>query len=277
MGFRKRFSTSAMAFLLIASCPLAADDPKPKPADAPAAAPAAKPVTFSAVLYTPETRLGRGLGFAAAYGDFTLDGPRVDTLKPLPDGARHAVIDPATKRLFALAWPSPREVDLAKGTATPLPKPPANLPELSHPCAVAYDTKRDHLVVATLGGKGELYAFAPKTATWTHLAGLNNADLAALTYDPQADKLYGLFRQFGDPTTVQIRTYAPDGTPGDTFEFNDPQLAKQLQDHPVAGRYPVDLAVVGDRLALITPDGIYAIHLKARTIRLTWSRKAQPA
>jgi hypothetical protein len=57
----------------------------------------------------------------------------------------------------------------------------AGLPEFSHPCGIAFDTRRRRVIVATLGGVGHLYAYDVAKSSWSLLGELGNRDLCALT------------------------------------------------------------------------------------------------
>jgi hypothetical protein len=58
------------------------------------------------------------------------------------------------------------------------------------PVGVAYDSRRDRLVFATLGGEGNLLAMTPARTNLTQIASLQNEDLDAITYRAADDTLY---------------------------------------------------------------------------------------
>ncbi|MBX9624518.1 MAG: hypothetical protein K2X82_11980 [Gemmataceae bacterium] len=235
------------------------------PARPPVKQPAPAPV-FPAVLFTATGKFPHEV--AAAYGDFTLAGPKADTLKPLPKAVRHVASDPAGKRLYGISNHAVFRVDIAKGGTTEL-KPPADLPKLSWTCGIAFDTKRERVVVATLGGVGHLYSYTPKTGEWAVISELDNLDLAALAYDAQADRLYGLYQPHrGGP---KVGVFNAEGAVVGAVDLSDPMFPAKLVQDPV-GR-PVQLVVVGGELVVITEDRIFAVDLKTEKVRVTWTRK----
>ena len=187
--------------------------------------------TFPAILFTPTGT--QPYEFSAAYGDFTLAGPKTDALKPLPKGIRHVAYDKAGKQLYGVSNHEVYQVDLTKGEKIQL-TPSDDLPRLSWTCGIAFDTKRERVVVVTLGGVGHLYSYAPKTGKWAMIAEMDNLDLAALAYDAKEDRLFGLYQRAGESS-------------------------------PTIG--------VGGELAVITEDRIFAVDLKTEKIQVTWRRK----
>lgn len=139
---------------------------------------------------------GRG-DAACGYGEFTRFGPDKDSLVPLPGRIVHLAHDPAGKKYYGLTDHEFHEVDLEKRTSKKL-DPGPDVPPLSWPCGIAFDTKRERVVVATFGGKGYLYEYTPKTGAWAVVADLNTIDLAGLCYHPADDSLYGLTEKRGD-------------------------------------------------------------------------------
>jgi len=116
--------------------------------------------TFPAVLFTATGKYPDQV--SAAYGDFTLAGPKADALKPLPRGIRHVAYDPVGKQLYGITNHELCRLDLAKGEGSEIAFP-ADLPRLSWPSGIAFDTKRERVVVAGGGAVGSLYSFTPKT------------------------------------------------------------------------------------------------------------------
>ena len=235
-------------------------------AQPPVKQPAPEP-TFPAVLFTATGKYPHEV--SAAYGDFTLAGPKPDALKPLPKAVRHVVYDPIGKQLYGISNHAVFQVDIAKCETAEM-KPPATLPELSWTCGIAFDTKRERLVVVTLGGVGHLYSYTPKTGKWALIAEMDNLDLAALAYDAKADRLYGLYQSFGGGIPT-VGVFNADGAVVGTIELSDPAFPANLAQAP--GGRPVQLVVVGGELAVITEDRIFAVDLKTEKVRVTWTRK----
>ena len=71
-------------------------------------------------------------------------------------------------------------------------KLPSSFPELSWPMDVAYDTNRDIVSLASLGGEGFLYRLDASKKQWLDFKSLNNVDMNALAYDPIKDRYVAL-------------------------------------------------------------------------------------
>jgi DNA-binding beta-propeller fold protein YncE len=230
--------------------------------------PAAEP-TFAAVLFTAIGKYPHEV--SAAYGDFTLAGPKVDTLKPLPQGIRHVAYDPAGKQLYGITNHMLCRLDPATREGTEIAYP-ADLPQLSWPNGIAFDTKRNRVVVAGgSGAGGQLYSFTPKTGKWAEISrGRDTITLAALTYDTKADRLYGLYQPHGEGKP-KVAVFNAAGAVVGAIELSDPAISLKLDRGPI-GR-PVQLVVVGGELAVIAEDRIFALDLKTEKVRETWTRK----
>lgn len=244
-------SVICIALVILASVAAGKDPPESKAA-------------FSAILHTST---GNDRGFAASYGEFTLEGPQLDTFKPLPNGLRDVVYDPAGKQFYGISSHKIYKVDLKTAEKIEM-KPPVELPELSWTCGIAFDAKRERVVVVTLGGVGHLYSYTPKTSEWALISDMNNLDLSALTYDEEADRLYGLHQPYGKKPAVLIIN--PKGAIVGEIELPDP-IPEKLD--PFRHGRPVHFLAVGKSLVLITPDQIFAVDLKTEKARVTWNRK----
>lgn len=224
---------------------------------------------FRAVLFT--VTKDRPHHPAAAYGDFTLAGPRLDVLTPLPKGIRQVAYDPAGKQLYGIDSHNVFRVDPAKREAVEM-KPPADLPEVGWTCGITFDTKRERLLVVTLGGVGHLYSYTPKTEKWEVVCDMDNLDLSGMVYDPGQDRLYGLYGPFGGKQRPTVGVFNPKGALLSTVELADPTLPADLVGRGPGGT-PLSLAVVGGELAIVTPDRIFVADLKTEKVRVTWVRK----
>src|SRR5690606_32464098 len=101
----------------------------------------------------------------SSIGEFTLQGPIVETLKPLPPGVRHVVQDPDTKKLYGLTMHDFVEVDLGRRKAEKI-EVGMDVPRLSWPSGLALDTKRKRVLIAS---RSHLYAFKPRSGEWLAL------------------------------------------------------------------------------------------------------------
>ena len=217
-----------------------------------------------------------------SYGDFTLSGPRLDALKPLPRDVRRLAVDPETQKCYAIGLHEVLEVDLQKRTTTKIDMG-LDVPRLSWPCGITFDTKRKRLLVVSLGGSGYLYEFTPKAGKWSVLADMNNVDLAALAYHAKDDALYGLGAPMGDGERAKhvLYQYNPQGALLKKISLGDPIFPGAL------GRMggietPPQLISVGDHLIIISKTGgerpgqtggetfMFLVDPKTGTGRLTW-------
>lgn len=157
-------------------------------------------VQFQAVHLVAADRFG----VSGSAGDFTQDGPAKDTLKPLPDKVVRLVHDPKGKKNYGLTMHEVCEVDLEKKKTVNL-DPGVGLERISWPRAVAFDTKRNRLLVMS---SKLIYEYAPATGKWRVVAELpRGIELAGLTYHAKDDTLYAVGQGFGEdarPTLYQM-------------------------------------------------------------------------
>jgi hypothetical protein len=207
-------------------------------------------VRFTAVRQTNIDRFRS----AAAVGEYTQAGPDRDTFKPLPADIRCLVSDSVGDRHFGLGRHEVLEIDLGRKKGTPI-APDKTLPEISWPCSLTYDTKRDRLLVATSGGGGLLYSYVPDKKAWAVLAELKGLGQAALTYHPKDDALYvlGEARSGDDGGQPVLYRLNAAGAVTDKTELGSPMFPGLLGRIPVGSH--VQLAPVGDRLAALIDTG----------------------
>jgi len=106
----------------------------------------------------------RGLPNVGYYGDFTTKGPVTASLKSLPRNIGEVVSDGTGKLLFGMGGHELYRLDLSKRKATEIVA--TGVPEISCAMGLAYDTKRERVVLATLGGEGFLYGYDHKKDSW---------------------------------------------------------------------------------------------------------------
>ncbi|MCU9949974.1 hypothetical protein [Pseudomonas sp. PDM13] len=97
------------------------------------------------------------------------------------------VRSPEDGRLYRIVSHDFKVLDLKNHTETTLTLPPG-FPELSWPTAVAYDSRRHLVSLASLGGEGFLYRYDARAHRWLDYRSLDNLDIAALTYDERSDR-----------------------------------------------------------------------------------------
>jgi len=143
--------------------------------------------------------------FVAIYGDAfqqglasydAMHGVKTESAVYLPIAVSDAIEDPHTGQWYVIddqsfgtfAWP---------GTFHSLEVEPA--PSLWNPSALAFDTKRRRIVIASEDEQSELhylYAYSVDTKTWVKLADIGPLELDSLTYNFADDRLYGLNNGF---------------------------------------------------------------------------------
>lgn len=82
-------------------------------------------LTFQANHYTPGERV---FDESRAYGEFTLGGPNLKTLQPLPDRVARMTYDPVGKKYYGIANHGVAEIDLEKKKVTKL-EPGLDVPD----------------------------------------------------------------------------------------------------------------------------------------------------
>jgi hypothetical protein len=155
--------------------------------DWPTPVPAAKlpKLTFKANHYVAGDRFGS----TGSYGEFTLTGPVAKSLNPLPDRVSRVTYDPNSKKHYGISDHGVVVIDLEKQDVTKLDMG-LDVPKLSWPADLTFDTKRDRLLLVSSGGGGYLYAYDTKKDKWEAL--VKRAPAAVFTYHPKDDMLYGM-------------------------------------------------------------------------------------
>ncbi len=99
---------------------------------------------------------------------------------------------PATKKIYFMDSAGVGVLASCGGTqleALTLPEPDTAT-ALSVPAALAFDTTDDQVLLASSGGAGVLYGYAPASGAWSEIASMDNVDVVAGTYDGTAELLY---------------------------------------------------------------------------------------
>ncbi len=160
-------------------------------------------VRFEAPLFTGDARRG---GVAASYGVFGVRGPFVTSMRPIPARCSRVVCDVASGEFYAIANHGLARFKF-KAKAAALPdvenvELDVGLPDISHPCGLAFDTRRRRVLLATLGGVGHLYAYDVAGGKWSLLGDVGNRDLSALAYDAKNDVAIGIYTEYGKGTRL---------------------------------------------------------------------------
>lgn len=74
---------------------------------------------------------------------------------------------------------------------------PPEFPQLSWGTDVTYDSKRDLVTLASLGGEGYLYRFDAIKRRWQDMRSLDNFDVKSIAYDQELDRYVAWTEDFG--------------------------------------------------------------------------------
>jgi beta-lactamase regulating signal transducer with metallopeptidase domain len=174
---------------------------------------AARELTFEAHSYTTVRRRSNGYGGGyrggpqnAAYGTFTLEGPVPEELVPLPGNVERVAYDPRGERYYGIAGHDVAKVDLEEQEVERMTVG-LDVPPLSWPAEVTFDTKRRRLILGTSGGGGYLYAYSPETEEWSVISKRPGA-FDAYGYSEEDDLLYGILFSRGPEDGLESVTLA---------------------------------------------------------------------
>ncbi|HZN64030.1 MAG TPA: HEAT repeat domain-containing protein [Tepidisphaeraceae bacterium] len=175
------------------------------------------------------------------------------TLRRLPGRANRVALDPRGPTWFAIGdrTETAMRLDLEAGTATNL-EIKEDIPEFSWPCGIAFDSKRNRLLVATMFGRGYLYACDTAANTWSLLRNMKDLDLhhlEALAYSAEEDCLYGIGMDRGRRGALAIHQLTPDGEPIRSF----PVKADVKIDPMASHMTPAQVVPVGKQIVLLLP------------------------
>jgi hypothetical protein len=164
------------------------DDPKISPDYPQPNLPADFPkLEFAALHILPGRHFHESL---ISFGEFTLNGPKTATLRAVPPRIERLAFDPKQKKYYGLDHHNLHAVDMEAGEAT-LIQESADVARLSWPTGIAFDTKRDRVLLN--GSRGSsLYSYEPSTEKWKVIANLRNVGLAGLAYHASSDTLYSM-------------------------------------------------------------------------------------
>lgn len=217
-----------------------------------------------------------------SFGEFTLTGVKADTLQPLPDHVSRITYDPVGKKHYGIYRHKLAEIDMVKKKVKELDAG-LQVPEISWPADVAFDTKRERVLLTSSGGGGILYAYYPKTDMWDALA---EKPANAIVYHPKDDIVYGLKGDLGGRTPPVLQHINEKGAVVDSMTLEGPFLPGIFALGPGTGS--VQLAAAGDKLVmLINPVGlrggseaptpkwsyIYLLDQKTGKAQLVWKEK----
>jgi len=190
--------------------------------------------------------------FSASIGTFTLAGPKLDTLRPLPANTRYVAYDPEANQYYSINRSSVHKVDLATKKSERMLGGP-NVPEIGWACGIAFDSKRKRVIVVSLEGVGRMFAYAPKSEQWSLVTELNNVDLSGITYEEQADVLYGLHRQRLGGGGLVLSHYNARGAVIKTTELDSSRFPPGFGDAQMF-RENFDLVMLNGKVVIVRSD-----------------------
>ncbi len=216
----------------------------------------------------------------AAYGDFTLGGPRAETLKPLPKNVQRLAYDHVNKRYYGIAGHDAVEVDLNVGKTTKMDVG-FDVPRLSWPADITFDSNRSRLLLVTSGGGGYLYSYDIATKSWSVLA--EKIGTATLVYHAKHDCLYGIAVHYSeDGGKPALREFNNHGALVKETPLGEPIVPGSIGSGP--GTSGTQLIAIDDYVVVIaSPHGIhfsegrgaartyiYLIDPRKGQVQLTW-------
>jgi hypothetical protein len=172
--------------------------------------------------------------------DYTLAGPQNGT-RLLP--AYRVVSDAGNRHYYGGEQHQVWRVDTQTGTVQEMDLGP-NVPELSWPMGVAFDSQRNRVLVVSLGGEGYLYGYSPAQAQWSVVSSMDYRDVDSLVYHAADDSLYALAPTYYGPP--YLLRFSADGV----FQSQVATLPFQPFHIDWSG-FRSELASVGDYLVLL--------------------------
>ena len=154
---------------------------------------------------------------------------------------------------YGIYWDKVYRVNGATGVAEKL-ELPAGLEPLSWPLGITFDSKRNRVLVVSIGGEGFLYAYSVATGQWSIVASMQNHDFDSLLYDPASDLIYA-----ASPTGItkinasgQVLGHIP------VRQIADPLGSSTYATmHLGPGGYHSEMVLMGDKIALLLEPVIY--------------------
>ncbi len=235
-----------------------------------------KKVKFTAVFSTSG---GREFSTARSVGDFTIVGPNRESLKGLPDRTSRVTFDPKDKLYYSIGSHSVFKLNSEASNPQELKLGFTGEQALSWPCGITFDTKRNRLLVVSLGGVGYWYSYTPADGKWSVLRDANNIDFLGIGYSSDTDVVHGLFQDFGDRQSATLCQINGSGTITKTSMLRHPQLTAAV-DRSRGGSI-VQLIPLRDHVIVITSpehardasskSQMFVVNLKTLEISETWS------
>jgi hypothetical protein len=213
--------------------------------------------------------------------EYTAAGP-VNGGKLLP--AMRIVADGARRHYYGTDGPGVRGatlVDALTGQAMPVVFTPIPADQ-GREIGTAFDSLRQRVLLATLGGEGFLYALEANQTEWSRLASLNNLDLDCLEYHAAGDALFGMkVSRFDSSQRPAICEFSPEG------DFRREIPLPYFPFHISSAWHRSELVSVGEYLVLLLEpeyfnvdqpldSRVYLIDPRTDEVRLTYRHLGPP-
>ena len=182
------------------------------------------------------------------YGKFTIRGPMPQTLLDVPDRMEQVAADPVSGDWYLRRGDEIRHINGKTGESTVLAWD-GDLPRLSWPSGIAFDTLRQRLLLTSFGGGGYLYAYAVGQKKWSVICkpGLSTN---AMLYVPSEDAIYAVNLSLGGEGVQYVRKFNGHGALIESYRLPTPIRGGQMPRGPFSS---VDLAYVDGRIAILGP------------------------
>lgn len=173
---------------------------------------------FTAVHYLPVSKSERSVSIV----EYTLSGPKEDTAIPVTPPSIYPLnqiaVDPRGPRYYGITTHRVGEIDIETGAFHELETDP-DLPELSWPSGIAFDSERRRLVVT---GRSESFVFYPDSNRWNTIAGFDQANSISLYYSPEDDRFFALIQSLGTAEADTVIRMNPHGAVLSTIRLSHP-------------------------------------------------------
>ncbi len=221
---------------------------------------------------------------SVSFGQHTPFGPMEKELKPLPARVTRVVHDHENKTTYGISDHGVVQIDGDTNSVVPL-ELGLDVPRLSWPCEITYDTKRKRVIVGSSGGGGFLYAFSTESRQWSVIS-KRPGSLDAFTYSPSDDSIYGvLFDRGDDESRASLAKVNAEGVIVSRIPLGSPIEPGSLTNGPgvcttqvaIAGKHIAILASpggIGDREHLDTAS-IYLVDYETKKVWLTFKKTVE--
>lgn len=190
-------------------------------------------------------RWQEGKTLRISFGDWTPLGPLLARQTPLLDllaPSTSAVEDAERGDLYLLRAGVLIRLPLANRRSEVL-RVPDTLPQARDRCALAIDTRRGRLLLATRHDLGYLYALDLASRQWSLVNDLDGVDAAGMAYDARRDAV--LCVEHGKDGTLRLHRFSPED--GRRLHATEVRVQGLREERPLA------VACLGGRLVVLYP------------------------